>query len=108
MISSDFRTKAAKWDELTPVVEAEQSPLEIMLNIANAIPANSGVRLTIADIGPDGVKLTGAAPQSAPSNAFSLALKRTADLSWLDWENEAPRKTAKGSEFRFTGTAPRK
>lgn len=106
-ISSEYEIQMAKWDELEPVVEAEQGPLEIMLNIANSIPANSGVRLTVADIGPDGVKLTGAAPQSAPVNAFSLALKRTADLSWLVWENEAPRKTAKGWEFRFTGTAPR-
>jgi hypothetical protein len=103
-ISSEYSTQRAKWNELAPVVEAEQGPLEIMLNLANAIPANGGVRLTIADIGPEGVKLVGAAPQSAPVNAFSLALKNTADLSWLDWENEAPKKTAKGWEFRFTGT----
>ncbi|MFC7336315.1 hypothetical protein ACFQY0_03930 [Haloferula chungangensis] len=106
-IASEYQTQMAKWDELEPVVSAAQSPLEIMLNIANSIPPNSGVRLTIADIGPDGVKLTGAAPQSAPVNAFSLALKRTADLTWLNWENEAPRKTAKGWEFRFTGTPQR-
>lgn len=106
-IASEYGAQMAKWDELEPVVEASQGPLEIMLNIANSIPANSGVRLTIADIGPDGVKLTGAAPQSAPVNAFSLALKRTADLSWLEWENEAPRKTPKGWEFRFTGNPPR-
>ena len=106
-IAGEFKTQKAKWNELAPVVEASQSPLEIMLNVANAIPSNGGVRLTIAEIGPDGVKLTGAAPQSAPVNAFSLALRRTADLSWLEWENEPPRKTAKGWEFRFTGNPPR-
>lgn len=106
-IASEYQTQITKWDELEPVVEASQGPLEIMLNVANAIPANGGVRLNIADISPDGVKLTGAAPQSAPVNAFSLALKKTAGLSWLEWENEAPRKTAKGWEFRFTGNLPR-
>ncbi|MEP4079501.1 MAG: hypothetical protein ABJO14_16925 [Haloferula sp.] len=106
-IAAEYQTQIAKWDELEPVVEAAQGPLEIMLNVANAIPKNGGVRLTIADIGPDGVKLTGAAPQSAPVNSFSLALKRTPDLSWLEWENEAPKKTAKGWEFRFTGALPR-
>ena len=49
-IASEYQSQMAKWDELTPVVEAEQSPLEIMLNMANAIPEKTGVRLTIADV----------------------------------------------------------
>lgn len=106
-IAGEYENHIAMWDELMDLVEEERSPLEILLNVSNSIPANNGVRLELADIGPEGAKLTGAAPQSAPVNAFSLALKRNADLSWLTWETEAPKKTAKGWEFRFSGLAPK-
>ncbi|MEM9236442.1 MAG: hypothetical protein AAGB14_06640, partial [Verrucomicrobiota bacterium] len=106
-IAGEYEQHKAKWFELTEVVEEERSPLEVMLNISNSIPRNNGVRLTTADIGPDGVKLAGEAPQSAPVNAFSLGLKRNADLSWLSWETEAPSKNDKGWGFRFTGLAPK-
>ncbi|WP_424316522.1 hypothetical protein [Haloferula sp.] len=106
-IAAEYQEQMAKWDELQSVVETEQGPLEIMRNVAAAIPANSGVRLEIADMGPDGVKLTAAAPQSAPLNAFSLGLKRTADLSWLEWVAEAPNKTAQGWKMTISGAPPR-
>lgn len=102
-VSLAFQEHQARWQELGPVVEAQRSPLEIMLHVANSIPPNSGLRLSTADVGLEQIKITGAAPQSQPVNAFSLALKRNADLSWLEWDNTAPSNSSKGWEFIFTG-----
>ena len=102
-VSLAFQEHQARWLELGPVVDEQRSPLEIMLHVANSIPPNSGLRLSTADVGLEQIKITGAAPQSQPVNAFSLALKRNADLSWLEWDNTAPSNSAKGWEFIFTG-----
>jgi len=106
-VEAVFGEHTARWDELSRIVERQYNPLETMLNVANAIPRNSGLRLTIADINFDEkeplVSLRGAAPTSAPVTTFSLALKRNADLAWLDWNNEPANKTQKGWEFLFKG-----
>ena len=101
----------ARWDELSRVVDTKYNPMETMLNVANAIPRNSGLRLTTADIVFDDkepmVKLVGMAPSSAPVTSFSLALKRNPALAWLEWDNPPARNTQKGWEFIFTGTPPK-
>lgn len=101
-ISLTFQKHRNMWDELEPVVEDQRTPMEIMLQVKNAIPRNSGLRLKTADINTTEVKLLGAAPKSGPINAFSLALKRSSDLSWLEWTNQAPSNTAKGWTLTFT------
>jgi hypothetical protein len=103
-----YELHRSKWDELGPVVESPRSPLEIMRVIQASIPANSGLRLTTADINLNSreVRLIGEAPQSAPINAFGLALKRRPELRWLEWETGAPNNTQKGWEFNFHGTPP--
>ena len=106
-VEAVFGEHTARWDELSRVVESKYNPVEAMYNIANSIPKNSGLRLTTADInfseGEPLVTLRGAAPASAPVTTFSLALKRNADLAWLDWNNEPANKTQKGWEFLFKG-----
>jgi len=103
-VAAEYQLHTARWDELGPVVTS-RTPLESMLSIANSVPANSGLRLKVVDIDSEGIKVTGNAPQSPPVNAFSLALKRNAGLSWLDWENPPPNNTSKGWDFSFTGEA---
>lgn len=102
-VSAEFQEHRAKWDELGAVVESSRGPLEIMLQLGNSIPQNSGLRLQTADVALGDVKVMGSAPQSAPVNSFSLALKRNPDLSFLDWETGSPNNTQKGWEFVFSG-----
>jgi hypothetical protein len=110
-IEAVFGEHTARWDELSRVVETKYNPVETMLQVANAIPRNSGLRLTTADINFEDkepmVKLQGTAPASAPITTFSLALKRNADLAWLEWENPPARNTQKGWEFGFEGKPPK-
>ena len=110
-VEAIYGEHTARWDELSRVVETQYNPVETMLNVANAIPRNSGLRLTTADINFEEkapmVKLFGAAPQSAPVTTFSLALKRNAALTWLTWDNQPARNTQNGWEFTFEGRPPK-
>lgn len=107
-VAEAFETHRAKWDELGPVVDSSRNPLNIMLNIKKAIPANSGLRLDTVEINleENTVGVQGEAPESAPVNAFFLALKRQPDLSWLEWADQAPQKSDKGWEFLFDAGVP--
>ena len=103
-VSEEFQLHQAKWTELGPLVENDKSLLEVMLNIKNAIPRNSGLRLSTADLNlaEDTFRVIGTAPQSAPINAFSLALKRNPNLrTWLDWSTEPPSSKKGTWEFNF-------
>lgn len=108
LVNQAYQIHLAKWAELGPVVESSRSPMELMRVIQTAIPANSGLRLQTAeiDLNAEKITLSGQAPQSAPINAFGLALDRRAELRWLEWKTGAPKKTQKGWEFRFTANPP--
>lgn len=110
-VESIYGEHTARWAELSRVVETQYNPVETMLNIANAIPRNSGLRLSTADINFDEkepvVILQGTAQTSAPGTSFSLALKRNAALSWLEWDDPPARNTQKGWEFKFEGRPPK-
>ncbi|GAA5484348.1 hypothetical protein [Haloferula sargassicola] len=106
-VSFQFQEHQNKWTELGPVVVDEQSLLEVMREVKESIPRNSGLRLKTADLDLDqnNFTLIGTAPQSAPVTAFSLALKRNPNLRWLDWNNE-PAVNKNGTwEFRFVATS---
>lgn len=105
-VVEEYQGHVGRWDELSPVVEDERSPLEIMLHIGKAIPANSGLRLDNVEINQNEIRIKGAAPESTQVTQFVLNLKRSADLRWIEWPAVAPNSTAKGWEFLFTGTRP--
>lgn len=98
-----------RWTELGEVVQPRLSPLEIMLAIQKAVPRNSGLRLTTADINlaEGSIQVLGTAPQSAPITQFYGAIKRSPDLSWLDWEEEPPAKDQQGWKLRIRTELPK-
>ncbi len=107
-VSAEFQEHQAKWTELGVLVNDHQSLLEVMREIQESIPRGSGLRLKTADLNlaEESFRLNGSSPQSAPVNAFSLALKRNPNLrSWLDWNTEPPVNKSGTWEFNF-GAVP--
>lgn len=100
-----LREHNERWEELGPVVDTRRSPMEVLLAVSGAVPKDSGLRLTTADlnVASGELQLIGTAPQSAPATQFYSGLRNSNDLAWLDWEEDPPQKSAKGWDFRVRG-----
>jgi hypothetical protein len=99
-----FALHIAKWDELEYGIDLNHNTVDILNRIARSIPANSGLRLTTADISATEINLRGEASQLQPVNQFSLNLRNNNDLAAFEWQTPAPRQTSRGWEFVFSAT----
>ena len=99
-----FALHIAKWDELEYGIDLNHNTVDILNRVARSIPANSGLRLTSADISATEINLKGEAAQLQPVNQFSLNLSNNNDLAAFEWQTPAPRQTSRGWEFNFSGS----
>jgi hypothetical protein len=104
-LGAGFKAHMAKWSELAPVVQLDQSPVELLYRVSRAMPPVGGLRLKTAEISAAEIKLVGEAPQPAPINQFSLALTKSDLLTGYKWETKPPTQTPKGWDFVFSGTS---
>jgi len=110
-VADAFTEHSRKWDELAPVVDTSEWPVELLFQCVRQIPANSGLRLQSAELSSadDGrvnqIRLLGEAADPGPIQKFNLALNRSDRLSIFKWEMAPPQQTNKGNwGFTFTGT----
>ena len=101
-----FEEHTAKWNELGPVVDLNQSPVEILLQVVNVIPKNGGIHLKSTEIkGSEKgweVNLAGEAQQTPPLGQFSGSLTAKGGFfARYKWEIQPPRQTQKGWEFTY-------
>ncbi len=101
-----FALHIEKWDELEYGIDLNHNTVDILNRIARSIPADSGLRLTSADISATEISLRGEASQLQPVNQFSLNLKNNNDLYAFEWQTPAPRQSSRGWEFVFSGATP--
>ena len=95
-----------RWHELADAIDIDHAPVEILNRVASCIPANSGVRLTTAEISPYEVYLKGEAPSNEAANQFRLKLRKSASLSRFDpWSLPDPRPSTRGFEFQYRGSS---
>ena len=101
-----YATHIAKWDELAPAIELAYSPVDILHRISTCIPPNSGLRLKVAEITANEVKLTGEAPQFQAVKTFSLNLSKDNELARFNWETPEPVQATRGWDFVFSADMP--
>jgi hypothetical protein len=94
----------AKWQELLPVVDLANAPVDILYRIATRIPP--GLRLKNAEISADEIKLQGEAQQLQAVNNFSLGLTKHNELTRFTWETPEPNQSSRGWEFVYSGEIP--
>jgi hypothetical protein len=96
----------AKWDELEHGIDLNHNTVDILNRIARSIPANTGLRLSTADITATSINLKGESPLPAAVNDFSKNLINNNDLVNFEWQSPQPRQSSRGWEFNFTGEIP--
>jgi len=99
-----YQNHIETWTELDLVVDGNKAPVDLMSRVAKALPPGQIVRLKVAEISPDEIKLTGEAQQAAPVSQFSVNLSRT--MPEFKWDNPPPSNSSKGWNFQYTGTRP--
>lgn len=109
-VVEEFERHKQRWEELGPVVDTSQWPIQLLLQGVRQIPANSGLRLQTAEFTGDEagrakqIRLVGEAQEPGPIQNFSLALTRNDQLAGFRWEVPPPQQTNKGNwSFTFTG-----
>lgn len=99
-----FTVHKAKWEELSQVIDLNNSPVDILFRVASCIPPNSGLRLQIAEVSAAEIKLKGEAPQLQAVNTFSLKLQKNPDLTSFTWKTPEPTQSTRGWEFIYDAT----
>jgi len=99
-----YENHLATWDELDLVVDGNKAPVDLMSRVAKAIPLNQSIRLKVAEISANEIKLSGEGQQAAPVSQFSVNLSRS--MPEFKWENPPPSNSSKGWNFNFTGIPP--
>jgi len=112
-IAREYDQHQAQWMELSPVVETSEWPVQLLFRCVRQIPANSGMRLSVAEMTSDDagrvqqLRLEGEAAEPGPIQKFSLALTRSDLLSMFQWETPPPQQNKKQNwSFAFTGARP--
>lgn len=102
-----FMLHKRKWAELGPVVDVDQSPVEILYRITKCMPYPKGtVRFREATINNNEIRIKGQSNQSPPIGTFSLAINKSDELSRFKFTSPPPSNTAKGWEFTIDGAVP--
>ena len=100
-----YESHRSRWEELGPVVDSSQWPVELLYRVASQLPLTGTVRLKVADITTKEIKLTGESAESAPISQFSLALSRSDLLRDFKWQNPPQEQTNKGIwTFNFSAS----
>ena len=103
-----FTVHKAKWEELSQVIDLNNSPVDILYRVSTCIPPNSGLRLQNADVSATEIKLKGEAPQLQAVNTFSLKLQKNPDLTNFNWKTPEPTQSVRGWEFLYDATVSTK
>lgn len=99
-----YQKHLATWTELDLLVDGSKAPVDLMSRVAKAIPPNSGLRLKMAEVSANEIKLTGEAQMAPPVSQFSVNLSR--NMPEFKWDNPPPSNSNKGWAFSFSGTRP--
>jgi hypothetical protein len=105
-LEKSFTLHTQKWDELEYGISRDYNTVDILHRISKCIPANSGLRLKVANISPTEITIEGEAPKSQDVTQFSLNLKKSNDLLAFEWSTGAPRQSNRGWEFTHTAVIP--
>jgi hypothetical protein len=101
-----FAEHKARWAEIGPLVDEEQWPVETLFRITKCMPAGGGIRLRLAEISNDEVRLTGEAQSSPPIGQLSAGIKKSSELTRFNFSPANQTNTSKGWEFTITGAVP--
>lgn len=102
-----FDEHKLKWQELGPLVDENQWPVETLYRITRCMPQPKGVvRLTEATINNNEIRIEGQSDQAPPIGQFSFQINKSNDLTRFKFTAPPPTNSAKGWEFVIQGAVP--
>lgn len=102
-----FDEHKVRWQELGPLVDQNQWPVETLYRITRCMPQPKGVvRLTDANINNNEIRIKGQSNQAPPIGQFSFAINKSEELTRFKFTAPPPSNTQKGWEFTIQGAVP--
>ena len=97
------RAAMQRWDAIEPALHPPGYPLEVLYQTARLLPKD-GVRLTLFQMNPDRVVVTGEASTLQAAQRFQEDVRKNPELAAYDWTMENPRPLPTGSaRFQIDG-----
>ena len=101
---SDIEATAARWDALSPAIDPESYPVELLLRCSNLLPPD-GVRFTLFETNEGKILIQGEAADAKAAFNFADALKQSRDLRDYKIEMPLPATLPNGNtKFQIQGT----
>jgi hypothetical protein len=102
-----FQDHKAKWNELGPVVDQDQWPVEILYRITRSMPQPKGVvRLSEATINANEIRIKGVTNKPEAIGQFNFTINKSEELTRYKFDSPPPNNTSKGTEFVIQGAVP--
>ena len=80
--------------------------MEILIHIHDCIPPQSGLRLELAEISADSVRLRGSSSDFTKVPSFNLNLSQKQALPRYVWEKPEPTQSGEGWKFTYSAFVP--
>lgn len=97
------RTAMQRWSAMEPALDPPGYPLEVLYQAARLLPQD-GVRLTLFQMNPERVVITGEASTLQAAQSFQEDVRKNPELAAYDWTMESPRPLPTGSaRFQIDG-----
>lgn len=101
----------AKWDELEPIVDQENWPVQLVMDVASAVPreakaGGAAFRLERVEVSNGFIIVEGAGEKIDHVNKFRDALARSTKLRDYEWSLPSPQSRNGQWAFVFEGTPP--
>jgi hypothetical protein len=85
--------------QVEDLVDLDKSPLEILYQIHNCFPSNSLIRIEIAEIDHQSIKIIGESKELESINTFSLNLSKNEIIGHYHWQIPQPNQAKGGWQF---------
>lgn len=97
------RSAMKRWNAIEPALHPPGYPLEVLYQTARLLPKD-GVRLTLFQMNPDRVVLTGEASTLQAAQRFQEDVRKNTELADYDWTMENPQPLPTGNaRFQIDG-----
>jgi hypothetical protein len=104
--TESLKLHKAKWNELGPIVDQDQWPVETLLRVSKCMPAAGGIRLRKAEITNNEIRIVGESAQTGPIGQLNAAIKSSDELQRFKFVYGSPSTSANGWEFTTVGALP--
>ena len=96
-----IKATASRWNALSPAIDPDVYPVELLLRCSNPLPQDGSVHFTLFSAGVGTILIQGESSNSKAMFKFADDLKKSPELR--EYKFETPLPASGTTKFRFTG-----